>query len=178
MENQEPLEEAELVEQSIVKPKRKQTLTDEQRAKKAEHMRKISLARIEKHRLANESKLEEAEDKLVEKLAKVEDKKKQVRKIKEEKPIDTPVDTPVRTARKAPAKKTTKIVYETSDSDEYDNDEDGETTGESDDEEEVIYVAKKPRKSKSSKSLVKPKKQIREKDPIEIEIPKPVIKFL
>jgi len=170
MENQESLAENNepVVEQTLVKPKRKQNLTDEQRAKKAEHMRKISLARIEKHRLANESKLEEAEDKLVEKLAKVEDKKKQVRKIKEEKPIDTPVQK----VKKAPSKKVTKVVYETSDSDDYEQD-DGET---SEEEEEVIYVAKKPTKNKT-KSLVKPKKEIREKEE-ESEIPKPVIKFL
>jgi len=168
MEDQSLAENQEsVVEQTLVKPKRKQNLTDEQRAKKAEHMRKISLARIEKHRLANESKLEEAEDKLVEKLAKVEDKKKQVRKIKEEKPIDTPVQK----VKKAPAKKVTKVVYETSDSDDYEQDEQSDSGS----EEEVIYVAKKPTKSNSKKDLVKPKKQIREK---EVEIPKPVIKFL
>jgi len=168
MEDQEPLAENQepVVEQQLVKPKRKQNLTDEQRAKKADHMRKISLARIEKHRLANESKLEEAEDKLVEKLAKVEDKKKQVRKIKEEKPEPKPKSEPK-------PKKVTKVVYETSDSDDYEQD-DGET---SEEEEEVIYVAKKPTKSNSKKDLVKPKKQIREKTE-EIEIPKPVIKFL
>ena len=37
----------------VVKPKRKLNLTDEQRAKRAENMKKVALARIEKSRLVN-----------------------------------------------------------------------------------------------------------------------------
>jgi len=163
------LEQTETIqEQPLVKPKRKQNLTDSQRQKKAENMRKISLARIEKHRLANEAKLEEKEDQLVEKLAKVEDKKKQVRKIKEDK-LES-IDTPVQKVRKAqPKKKQPKVIYETSDSEEYGNETDGS------DDTEVIYVAKKPKKEKN---LVKPKREIREKEEQEVLEQKPVIKFL
>jgi len=162
MDESKALDESQ-VEESILKEKparRKQTLTDEQRQQKAEHMRRISLERIEKARLANESKLEEVEDKLVEKLAKVTVKKEQVRKIKED----------IKPTVKPTVKPTKKIVYETDSSIE-----DGETTDES--EDEVIYVAKKSSKAKKEVGLVKPKKTNREKEVIQ-EIPKQIIKFL
>jgi colicin import membrane protein len=164
--NQEPLQDdANILKE---KPKRKQTLTDEQRAKKAEHMRKISLARIEKARLANEAKLEEKEDKIVEKLAKVEVKKEQVRKIKEEKKIPEP-KAELKTQK---AKRFKKVVVEedSTDSEDYYDDDGGSSS-----QDEVIYVAKKPTKKAQDKSIIKPKKEAKMK---EIETPKTVIKFL
>jgi len=167
MENQQTITEPPQDDNNVLKPKRKQTLTDEQRAKKADHMRKISLARIEKARLSTEEKLNATEDKVIEKLAKVEDKKQQIRKIKEEKLLPEPKAPPV-TPRAKRVKKV--VVQESTDSEDYCNE--SEDT-ESDDE--VIYVAKKPTKKAQDKSIIKPKKEAKMK---EIETPKTVIKFL
>jgi len=151
------------------KPKRTQTLTDEQRAKKAEHMRKISLARIEKAKLANESKLVEQEEKVIEKLAKVEDKKQQIRKIKEEKKIPEP-KAELKTQK---AKRFKKVVVEedSTDSEDYYDDDGGSS------QDEVIYVAKKPTKKAQDKTIIKPKRETKTKEVVQ-EMPKTVIKFL
>jgi len=150
------------------KPKRTQTLTPEQIEAKRTHMKKISLARIEKSRLANESKLDATEDKILEKLAKVEDKKQQVRKIKETTPPE-PKAPPV-TPRAKRVKKV--VVQESTDSEDYGNE--SEDT-ESDDE--VIYVAKKPTKKAQDKTIIKPKRETKSKE-VTQEVPKTVIKFL
>jgi len=165
MENQ-PTEllETEQANENILKPKRTQNLTDAQRLAKAAHMRKISLERIAKAKLANESKLVEQEDKIIEKLAKVEDKKQALKKVKETiaPPPVTPRAQPKRVAKKV-------IVQEDTDSEDYEDDE-------SSDEEEVIYVAKKSKKISQSKSIIKPK---REEKPVAVqETPKTIIKFL
>jgi len=165
MENPEqPQDQVQPDAENILKPKRTQNLTDAQRAAKAEHMRKISLQRIAKAKLANESKLVEQEDKIIEKLAKVEDKKQALKKVKEAIPAPpvTPRAQPKRVAKKV-------VVQESSDSDDYEDD------GSSSDEE-VIYVAKKSNKISQSKSIIKPK---REEKPVAVqETPKTIIKFL
>lgn len=163
METQEPPQAQD--DNNVLKPKRKQTLTDEQRAAKAAHMRKISLARIEKARLASEEKLNAVEEKIVERLAKVEDKKQQVRKIKEEKSLGEPTPVPTPTPKKKKAK---QIVYDSSSSDQEDEDDS--------EEEEVVYVAKKKRQT-----IVKAKKEKAVSDSkaaIEPVVPKTIIKFL
>ncbi len=52
----------------------------------------------------------------------------------------------------------------------------GETDGESDSEEEVIYVAKKPKSKPKKETITKPKKEA----PIQRaqEVPRTIIKFL
>jgi len=166
MENPEqPQDQVQPDAENILKPKRKQNLTDAQRLAKAEHMRKISLERIAKAKLANESKLDEQEDKIIEKLAKVEDKKQALKKVKEAIPAPpvTPRAQPKRASKKV-------VVQESSDSEDYDD------NGSSDDDEEVIYVAKKSKKISQSKSIIKPK---REEKPVAVqETPKTIIKFL
>ena len=164
MENQEPQAPQDDTNILKEKPKRKQTLTDAQRAKKAEHMRQISLARIGKARLANESKLEEKEDKVIERLAKIEVKKEQVKKIKETMPPAPKTST---------AKRVKKVVVQDStDSEDYYDDND-----ESNSEDEVIYVTKKPTKKSQDKTIIKPKKETNTKEVVQ-ETPKTVIKFL
>jgi hypothetical protein len=147
--------------ENILKPKRKQTLTDEQRKAKAEHMRKISLERIAKAKLANESKLNEEEDKIIQRLAKVETKKEALKKVKDTQPL------PELKKQKAVKK---VIMQESSDSEDYD-DEDEES------EEEVIYVAKKPKKKVETNTMLK-KKHKEPVSQIPQEIPKQIIKFL
>jgi hypothetical protein len=165
MENQEPQPLQDDTNILKEKPKRKQTLTPDQIEAKRTHMRKISLARIEKARLANESKLVEQEEKVIEKLAKVEDKKQQIRKIKETAPKAEP-----KTPR---AKRVKKVVVEedSTDSDDYYDDDGGSS------EDEVIYVAKKPTKKSQDKTIIKPKRETKTKEVVQ-EMPKTVIKFL
>jgi len=150
------------------KQKRKQTLTPQQIEAKRTHMRKISLERIEKARLANEAKLEEKEDKIVEKLAKVEDKKQQIRKIKE-----TTLPEPKAPPVTPKAKRVKKVVVEedSTDSEDYYDDDGGSS------EDEVIYVAKKPTKKAQDKTIIKPKRETKTKEVVQ-EMPKTVIKFL
>jgi len=165
--NQEPLQDdANILKE---KPKRKQTLTDEQRAKKADHMRKISLARIEKARLSAEEKLNATEEKVIEKLAKVEDKKQQIRKIKEEKKIPEP-KAELKTQK---AKRFKKVVVEedSTDSEDYYDDDGGSS------QDEVIYIAKKPTRKAQDKTIIKPKRETKTKEVVQ-ETPKTVIKFL
>jgi hypothetical protein len=153
------------------KPKRKQTLTDEQRAQKADHMRKISLARIEKARLANESKLNEEEKKVIEKLAKVEDKKQQIRKIKETTPPEKNLRQGPEKKLKPKASKKIVIQEDSTDSEDY-YDDDGSSS-----DDEIIYVAKKPTKKAQDKSIIKPKRETKDKE-VTQEVPKTIIKFL
>ena len=175
LEVQQPQDDSNILKE---KPKRKQTLTDEQRAQKADHMRKISLARIEKARLANESKLNEEEQKVIEKLAKVEDKKQQIRKIKENTPPEKslrqgPEKNIESKAKPVKPKVTKKVVIQedSTDSEDY-YDDDGSSS-----EDEVIYVAKKPARKAQDKSIIKPKKESKAKE-LTQEIPKTIIKFL
>jgi len=156
--------EAEQANENILKPKRKQSLTDEQIEAKRAHMRKISLERIAKAKLANETKIEEKENKILERLAKVETKKAEIRKVKET--IAPPPVTP-----RAQPKRASKKVVVQEDTDSEDYEDDGSSS-----EEEVIYVAKKSKKISQSKSIIKPK---REEKPVAVqETPKTIIKFL
>jgi len=64
-----------------VKPKRKLNLTDEQRQKRAENMRKVALARIEKNKKVNEVIAEDVKKVKTEAI-------KKVKKIKQQKALE------------------------------------------------------------------------------------------
>jgi len=165
----------------LMKPKRTRKLTEQQAKEQAERMKKVNEERIKKAQLKNEEVLSLKEQNLKEKLQKVETKKQQVKKLKEnedykEKPVvpDVPASTSVKDKPVAMKKQKAKriVVQESSDSDDYfEGETDSETV-----EEEVIYVAKKPKKQAKPQTITKAKK---EKDiPVrQPEVPKTIIKF-
>ena len=170
-------------EEKILKPKRTRTMTEEAKKQYGDRMRKVNEDRCEKARLKSEELLALKEQMLKEKLEKVESKKQQVRKLKEEKKNVPDVPAPLSKATVSEANPLKKqkakriVVQESSDSDDY---FEGETDGESS-EEEVVYVAKSKSKrhlseAKKPQTITKAKK---EKDiPIrQPEVPKTVIKF-
>ena len=164
----------------LMKPKRTRKLTEEQSKAQGERMRKINEERIEKARIASQQALEITEQKLKQKLEKVETKKAVVKKLKEDKNVTEPEPKvePEPKAKQAPLKKQKArriVVQESSDSEDY---YEPETDGESDDEEEIIYVTKtKPREKKQT--ITKAKKEKKEYTPVRtpMEAPKTFIKF-
>lgn len=163
---------------TILKPKpakKTANVSEEDRKRRAEHMRKISLERIERTRLANEEKIVEKEKEILEKadkrVAKLEVQKSAIRKIKEEKGISSsPTSVPAELPKVAKKSKKQVVIELSSESDSDDSESE---------EDEIIYVqkAKKSSKGKSEKGIVKQKY----KAPVQApppEQPKPVVKFI
>jgi hypothetical protein len=164
----------------LMKPKRTRTMTEEAKKQYAERMKKVNEERIKKAQLASAEALALKEQKLKEKLEKVETKKQQVKKLKEdedykEKQVVPPEGVPAPLKKDKPVKISKQkarriVVQESSDSDDY---FEGETDGESSDTE-VIYVAKSKSKKQSTITKAKKEKEIPVRQP---EVPKTVIKF-
>ena len=167
-------------DETILKQKKPRKQMDpETRQKMADHMRKVNQERMDRARLANEAKLQQKEQEILEfaqkRLEKVEAKKEVIKKLKEKKGIpEEPVASPqpVEKTKSKPKKK--QVIVEVSSSD---SDESGDTDSEG--EDEIIYVAKKAAKkpSKKNESIVKPKKQANTQA-IPDSTPKTVIKFI
>jgi len=174
----------------LMKPKRTRRLTEEQSKAQAERMKKVNEERIKKAQLASAEALALKEQKLKEKLEKVETKKQQVKgllseakkskalgdvgetknvpaPLSEAKPLkDKPVKMSKQNARRI-------VVQESSDSDDY---FEGETDTESS-EEEVIYVAKKPKRQQKPQTITKAKKEKPIISEAKQDVPKTIIKF-
>jgi len=158
-------------DETPLKPKVKRNFTPEQRAALAERMRKVNEERVAKARVKNEAILEAKEAKTVAKLEEIKAKKEKVTKAKE---IVASPETPKPKVKKVIKK--TVVVQESSDSEEYAD----STDGESEVEEEVVYVQKKAKAKPAPKA--KPAKLMKEKAPSQAAPkqaePKVVFKFI
>jgi hypothetical protein len=163
----------------IVKAKRvRKPMSEEQRQRYSENMKKVNQARIAAAKERTEALLEVKAQRLAAKMERIEDKKKKVASLPGPKAPSEELSAPE--APKAPQRQNAKrfnekhlkkvIVQSSSDSDDYYDD--GSTTS----EEEVIYVAKK----KPSITKAKPVKVAKQREP-EIQQPpqppKTIIKF-
>ena len=160
----------------LMKPKRTRKLTEEQSKAQGDRMRKINQERIEKAKIASQQALALQEQKLKEKLEKVESKKAVVKKLKEDKNVTEP-EPKVEPQKQAPLKKQKArriVVQQSSDSEDY---FEGETDGESDEEDEIIYVAKTKPREKKREMITKQKKEKYTPVRQAIEVPKTFIKF-
>ena len=175
MEN--PIEPLEGDNTPILKEKKKRNISDEQRAKASENMRKVSLERIEKARIASEERLaleaKHIKAKMETKLEKVEQKVKKIKEIKEEKQLKE--EKPLAELKKQKGKRI--IMQESSDSEDYYDDND-----DSESDTEIIYVAKKPKAKQQKETILKAKPKAKQEKPNQEvpkqEIPKTIIKFL
>jgi hypothetical protein len=183
---QTPLQDTEKPEnennEPIVKAKRvRKPMSEEQRQRYSENMKKVNQARIAAAKERTEALLEVKAQRLAAKMERIEDKKKKVASLPG--PSAPPEELSAPEAPKAPQRQNAKrfnekhlkkvIVQSSSDSDDYYDE--GSTTEE---EEEVIYVAKKSKKPTITKA--KPVKVAKQREP-EIQPPpqppKTIIKF-
>lgn len=169
-EAQPPTELPDDIEATPLKPKRTRRITQEQRERQAEIMRKVNADRIEKARLKNEESLKIQEQKVKERLEKVKAKQEKVTKIKEEKKI--PVEkAEKKSVSKPKIKPVRKLIIESSE-DETDSEDYGDET-----ETEVVYLTKKKSVSKpKAKPEKKPQESVKKQtQPIEQKM---VFKFI
>jgi hypothetical protein len=162
---EQPIENTpEIASEPLTKERKKPNISPEDRAKRAERMRDMANKRNELLRKQKAERFNESAEQTP-----AEPKPKRARKPKAEptpqptppppvpEPVAPPPPVPVVEAKKSKAKPSkvrkvkTLVIQSSSDSEDY---ADGDTTGESDDDEPVIYVAKK---SRSSKSITKSK---------------------
>lgn len=149
MEDNEP-QEIPHSDETPLKPKIKRNFTPEQRAALAERMRKVNEERVAKARVKNEAILSAKEAKTEAKLEEIKAKKEKVAKAKEHPAVKEQTEPkPQKKVVKKVVKKV--IVQESSDSEDYAQ----STDGESEKEEEVVYVQKKA--PKAPKAAPKPK---------------------
>jgi phage-related minor tail protein len=189
---------------NILKPKRKNNMSDEARKKASENMKRVNAERIERARIENEGKLQAEEEKIKVraemKLAEVKKKQENIKNAKEknliplpEKKVELaqettpPPDDPKDDTKKIKKQlKKKRIIVESSSSEDsmdyYDND----SSASSESECEIVYVSKKSKKQSKGreKHIAKPDTIVKEKKPKPQiqqplqEIPKTIIKFL
>ena len=177
---------------NILKPKRKNNMSDEARKKASENMKRVNTERIERARIENEGKLQAEEEKIKVraemKLAEVKKKQENIKNAKEknliplpEKKVELaqettppPDDTKDDTKKIKKQLKKKRIIVESSSSEDsmdyYDND----SSASSESECEIVYVSKKSKKQskgrekakrQSAKPLSKPDTIVKEKKP-------------
>ena len=155
MEN--PEQPIEPTQEAVTKERKKPNITPEDRAQRAERMREMATKRNELLKKQKAERFEkEPPQEAKPKTPKFKNKKIAVEPAKEP-PTPEPVVAPAKPVKqpaKKPVKVKTLVIQSSSDSEDYA----GDTTGESESEEEVVYIAKK---SKSKPELTKPKKQLR-----------------
>ncbi len=159
--------------EQLTKERKKSNISDEERARRAERMRAMATSRNELLKKQKAERLKVS----VEEHDKPKEKKPRAKKAKEEPVPETPIPPPATpisepAVAKAPSEKQkstkrgkqvkarTLVIESSSDSEEYG---DSETSGDSSDDEPVIYIAKKT-KSKSKPvskdiGITKPKKE-------------------
>jgi hypothetical protein len=186
----------EIADEPITKERKKPNITPEDRARRAERMRELANKRndlLKKQKAERFPQEDVAEDK---------PKAKRGRKPKAEaepmpqpmpQAIPQPIPQPIKQEpeivaepkrAKKPAKKATAKVKKVrtlviqSDSDSEDYGDDGSTTSESEEDEPVIYIAKKSRSSKSlTKQKPSQKVSVQPPQPIMPEVPQIRVKF-
>lgn len=158
---------------NVLKPKRK-PLSDEARQKASERMKKVNAERIEKARIANEQVMSLQQERLKERIEKIEVRKPSKKGTKPDDPPPeappqepAPFTSPVQQKRK----KIKQIIIQESSSES-----ESESEGESE-SEQVVYITKKTKKpAKEKESIVKQKNPPKKREAV-IEPMKTVVKF-
>jgi hypothetical protein len=152
------------------KPKRNVTISDEERKRRAEQLKKLNEKRSDDAAERKEVELTFKEKAMKEKLRVIEEKKKEVKarnaaKKKEEAPKPEPIAEPKKQKK---TKKAVKVVVETS-SDSSDYSSSGDSSSSSNDSSEVIFISKKKKPTKVKEQPLTKAKE---------EPPTPTIKLL
>ena len=157
MEN--PEQPIENTPEAVTKERKKPNITPEDRAQRAERMREMATKRNELLKKQKAERFEHQQPQEAKpKTPRIKKEKIAVEPAKEP-PTPEPVVAPAKPVKQEkpkakpkakPVKVKTLVIQSSSDSEDYA----GDTTGESDSEEEVVYIAKK---SKSKPELTKPK---------------------